>query len=307
MTLDDIVGCHVVETSRRPSPYASTSPLDEIDARLETGAVLPLIVKQLGAESCEARVYRIVLPCAPDGTARCYGTITDPATDRGWLCLERIAGLELRHVGSFAMWEQAAGWAARLHRSFSEDAADRMARTLNLQRYDERYYRRWVERAVDFARADRPRHRQLLDLAGQFDASLPRLLALPRTIIHGELYASNILIAGDAPFARVCPIDWEMAASGPGLFDLAALSAGWGEPEREALAAAYCRASGMSANELPSVLADLDCCRLHLAFRMLGWRRDWTAPPQHAFDWLGEAARAAARLTGAPATAPSFV
>jgi thiamine kinase-like enzyme len=26
---------------------------------------------------------------------------------------------------------------------------------------------------------------------------------------------------------RVCPVDWEMAAVGPGLIDLAALTAGW--------------------------------------------------------------------------------
>jgi aminoglycoside phosphotransferase (APT) family kinase protein len=38
----------------------------------------------------------------------------------------------------------------------------------------------------------------------------------------------------------VCPVDWEMAAVGPGLVDLAALSAGgWTAPEREALALAY--------------------------------------------------------------------
>ena len=34
---------------------------------------------------------------------------------------------------------------------------------------------------------------------------------------------------------------------------------------------------------------DLDCCRLHLAVRMLGWSDDWQPPPDHARNWLVEA------------------
>jgi N utilization substance protein B len=41
---------------------------------------------------------------------------------------------------------------------------------------------------------------------------------------------------------------------------------------------------------------DLDCCRLHQAVQFLGWSRNWSAPPEHAQDWLDEALAVATRL-----------
>jgi hypothetical protein len=43
-------------------------------------------------------------------------------------------------------------------------------------------------------------------------------------------------------------------------------------------------------------MTDLDCCRLHLAVRMLGWSDDWEPPRDHAHNWLGEAQRISRRL-----------
>ena len=67
----------------------------------------------------------------------------------------------------------------------------------------------------------------------------PLSRSFPRTFVHGELYPSNVLVVRDDRHPRVCPIDWEMAAIGPGLIDLAALVGGWDPPERERLVAAY--------------------------------------------------------------------
>ena len=41
---------------------------------------------------------------------------------------------------------------------------------------------------------------------------------------------------------------------------------------------------------------DLKCCRLQQAIQFLGWSRDWTAPPEHAQDWLDEAVTVAEQL-----------
>ena len=120
-----------------------------------------------------------------------------------------------------------------------------------------------------------------------------RLITLPRTLIHGEFYASNILVHKAGDTLRVCPVDWEMAALGPGLIDLAALTAGkWTDPERDALALAYreaLQANGSKVSGQDDFLTALDCCRLHLAVRWLGWSREWSPPPEHAQDWLREA------------------
>ncbi len=82
---------------------------------------------------------------------------------------------------------------------------------------------------------------------------------------------------------------------------------GWDERAQRALARAYraaawhddAREEARRPGRLPAEFQnDLDRCRLHLAVRMLGWSDSWTPPPQHARDWLAEAAAIAARLDG---------
>jgi len=132
---------------------------------------------------------------------------------------------------------------------------------------------------------------------------LERLERLPRTLVHGEFFASNVLVARPsggtaAPPSRVCPLDWELTGVGPGLSDLAALTAGWPTGTREAIALAYFdeqRPTGWygSPGEL---LEALDLCHLQLAIQMLGWAEGWTPPRKQRQDWLGEALDTAAKL-----------
>ena len=92
-------------------------------------------------------------------------------------------------------------------------------------------------------------------------------------------------------------MDWELAGWGPGLFDLAALTAGkWSDADRTALARAYHEGLGPSAGPFAELLAALDWCRLHVAVRWVGWAGDWSPPAEHAHDWLAEAAALADKL-----------
>jgi aminoglycoside phosphotransferase (APT) family kinase protein len=117
------------------------------------------------------------------------------------------------------------------------------------------------------------------------DAVVERLTALPRSFIHGELYASNVIVQLNGEL-RVAPVDWEMAAVGPGLFDLAALTTGWTGRERSVIIAAYGGVDRIA----------LDCCRLQLALQWLGWSLGWRPPAEHARDWLAEALEIVERL-----------
>jgi aminoglycoside phosphotransferase (APT) family kinase protein len=117
---------------------------------------------------------------------------------------------------------------------------------------------------------------------------------MPRTAIHGEFYASNVLVAADSEpsrlgrksDARVAPVDWELAASGPGLTDLAALVSGWPDDDRRALAAAYAAEPGVPE----FTERDLDFARLQVAIQWLGWAPpEWEPPAGQRHDWLGEA------------------
>jgi phosphotransferase family enzyme len=301
-------GRTVASLERRPSPCASSHTIEEIDVRFAGGGSLDLVMKDCGQQPADAspprpaflndrqreiRVYQRILPSAPAGTAACYGAVNDTETDTHWLFLERIAGIELRLVGVFGVWERVAAWIGGFHRSFNEAEATQIAAGAELLLLDEAYYRRWMARAREF-HAGNPEALRVLDRIDH--GSLTRHLIQSRpTIVHGEFYPSNILVGGSGDAARVCPVDWELAALGPAMMDLAALATGWNDVKREALLLAYAGGS-ITPPQLRQLQLDLDCCRLHLALRMLGWAERWTPPAHHAFDWLAEADRLAHRL-----------
>jgi Ser/Thr protein kinase RdoA (MazF antagonist) len=310
----------IVSLERRLCPYTSTFTIEEIDVAFADGSALRLVMKDLSPEAMadsvrrarpeflyeprrEIQAYRWILPYAPPGTAIWYGAVANPSTRRYRLFLERVEGLELRHVGAFSIWERAARWIARFHRgfrSFPSAGLTQLVESARLLVYDEAFYWRWLERAQQFA-AGRPAVRRVIDrIARRYPPIVRRLASLPRTLIHGELYPCNILIRRTGRQVRVCPIDWEMAALGPGLMDLASLTTGWHQRQQRALIRAYRAAApdaaARSARIPHDFWVDLECCRLHLAVRMLGWSETWAPPPQHARDWLADAASLAERL-----------
>lgn len=92
---------------------------------------------------------------------------------------------------------------------------------------------------------------------------------------------------------RVAPVDWELAAAGSGLTDLAALVGGWPRSDREALVAAYATEPGVP----PFTTRDLDFARLQLAIQWLGWAPpEWEPPEGQRHDWLAEAVQLAEEL-----------
>jgi aminoglycoside phosphotransferase (APT) family kinase protein len=295
-------GRRMVALGRTPFAYRTSFPVDAVDVELDDGSVLALLLKDLRWDaltvdvrrakpaflhdpSREADVYRSLLPAAPSGPPVCYGTGTD------WLLVERVVGRELYQVGEFHLWEAAARWVARLHAQFNR-RSDPPGRRLLV--YDADYYRLWPQRAASFA--DAPVRGRLQALAARYELVIERLLALPCTLLHGEFYASNILVQEGPAGIRVCPVDWEMAAWGPGLFDLAALVSGrWTAAERFAMVSAY-RLELATMGEGDDLHNTLDWCRLHLAIQWTGWSSDWAAPGGQAFDWAGEALALADRL-----------
>jgi len=290
---------------RRLSEYATSFPLEELDLTLQDGLELHLLFKQLAwtALDEEARlakpeflhdplrepaVYDSVLAPRSLGP-RYYGSAIDPGAERYWLFVERVEGRELYQVGDVKLWRAVASWLGGMHSSLAGDL-ERHAERGRLIDYDQAYYRRWIERAREFAAAPgqpASRSRAVERIAERYDPVVEGLLELPRTVIHGEFYASNVLVAGEGRSPRICPVDWEMAASGPGLVDLAALiSGGWSEENREAIVSAYRSGAGAAAfSEDRLALA-----RLHLAVQWLGWAPpSWTPPEGQRHDWLGEA------------------
>jgi hypothetical protein len=318
----------MIGVDRRASAYHSSYALEELDVRFSDGTVLPILLKDVSRQGLlddarrvkpaflhdplrEVEVYRLLLAARNLGTARYYGSIVDPQAGRYWLFIEKVPGLELYQVGDFAIWEEAARWLARWHRIWSpaEPLDERLAS--HLLTYNADYYRLWIERARAFVGTP-----AIERLCKRYDRVIERLASMPAALIHGEFYASNVLVQAEPSALRICPVDWEMAAVGPGLMDLAALASGrWTEAEKTSLAMAYHSEKGVGSLYFPNdaaesdgpglpppfsdprrLLEDLDYCSLHLAVQWLGWSPHWQPPAEHAHDWLAEALRLADKL-----------
>jgi thiamine kinase-like enzyme len=62
-------------------------------------------------------------------------------------------------------------------------------------------------------------------LMGRYDSLVSYLASEPRTLVHGDVFAENLIIQTGR---RIRAIDWESAAIGLGAWDLAKLLDGWG-------------------------------------------------------------------------------
>lgn len=294
---------------RRPSSYHSSFLLDEILVRLDDGTTTEFVAKAIhrNAMSPEAHrakprfvwdqereraTYESLLSPLDVDSARYFGSYEDSAGIR-YLLLERVVGAPLWQFGEFEAWCAAARWLARMHARVGFDAARSSRAGAHLLWYDRQFYDRWMRRARTFADPD---DAAVVSLARRHPGVVEWLIGQPLTFIHGEFYASNVLVEAVDPSAFVVrPIDWEMAALGPALMDLACLLAGnWTDDERAQVADAYHSESVAAGGDLPlrnHYLKTLDCCLIHLSVRNLGWSRDWSPPLDRDHDWLSEALR----------------
>jgi len=297
----------IADLSRRPYPYATSFPLEELLVVYQDGGREVLIFKDLTRERLlpesmatkpeflhEPRrcseLYRRVLGPANIGP-RFVGSVPRPGHGV-WLFLEKVDGLELWQVGELERWEAVARWLARFHLQFADQVERLRALDPFLLAFDAGWFEMWGDRALaNLATHDDPRAATLLGaITGRRDLVEVPMWA-PITLVHGELYPSNIIL-GDGAEPRVCPIDWEMAGIGSGQLDLAALVTGWADDDQRRLAAAYRAAMGAAASDLgdeQEMWRQLAQARLHLALQWLGWSSEWTPPREHAHDWIGEA------------------
>lgn len=320
--LSDYYGapCHIKEMRREPFAYSTSYALERVSVVLTSGEGLTLIFKDASRDALfasahaakpsflydprrEIETYRKILMPNSLTTPTCFGALIDHSIDRYWLFIEYVPGWTLFEVEE-GLWIEAARWLADLHARFAVgDELEDLARTAHLLVYDRSFYKLWPVRALDLlarSSASRSQLQALKRIVDRYDVAVERLLSLPYTFIHGEYFASNVLIHTTPGGHRVCPIDWEMAATGPGLIDLAALTAGkWTDEQRDRMALAYWTDSCSADATRPcqtQFAEDLDYCRLHVAMQWLGWSEVWRPPPEHAYDWLQEAVHLGERL-----------
>lgn len=283
----------------RSSARRSTADLREVDIRVRGGRVVRLLVKlsppvappSRPAEVYDARreaaVYRLLLSRRDLGAPGLWDAWTSEGEVA--LLLERVEGVTLAETHRRETWLDAARALARLHER-ATGLGRRHARAAHLLRVDGQTHRLWLRRAAEIVRDPR-----MDRIARAHPEIVRRIGRLPRVLLHGEPYPANIMVDG----GEVRLIDWEAAALGPDLMDLAALTSGtWQDAAlRREVALAYRDASPAWRGEATKpFLAALDACGVQVAIGWLGWSSTWIPPRDHRHDWLSAASEALERL-----------
>ena len=295
----------IARMDRHRSDYESSFRLEELSVTFADGASLTLMFKDLGFESLsreallaksrtrheplrELRVYEEIL--SPSGLGPdFYGAVVDEDIGHFWLFLEKIDGVELYQEGDLGIWQECARWLARMHIRFLEDPG-RLTPSVPLLQYGR------SRSEADLVHLQESSDPALQALAGAlrpfYSGLLDQVFAWPRTFLHGDFYASNVLIRRGPSGREVVPVDWEMAGIGPGLLDLAALTSGrWDALQRMAMATQYHAVWSReydAAQSLSAFLRALDGARLMASLRWLTAPPQWKPPADHARDWYAE-------------------
>jgi aminoglycoside phosphotransferase (APT) family kinase protein len=282
LELTRLIGAQVA--SRRPWPYRSSLPMEVLE--VPGNDPERLLLKDLSASASVARAaftvdplrevlaYREVLPHLNLDTPRHVASLVE--RERTVLVIELVDGYPLWQADGLAAWEEAARWLARLH------AVQPIAAT-RLVRYDASELRRRTAMAAWLTGIE--------DLAARVAERLGRL---PVGLVHGEFYPSNVLVQDSRSGPRIRPVDWETIGIGPGVLDLAALTAGWEDEERRRIVDAY--RSACAANRRPDDV-DISLARLVLAAQWSGSSGTWSPPREQRRDWHAEVMRLAGSIS----------
>jgi hypothetical protein len=284
----DDTGVAILDRRKLPG---STFPVEVISCRMPGGTTIQLFCKyeagrhhsgqgHRGGVSYEADVYEQILEPIQASAPAFFGRHRDDETGDTWLFIEALDGQSIANTHrphSFSALRQASAWIGGLH---SEGIA-RMRRCPSLIRYDATYYQGFVDRVMEFSVDSRQRYPWLATVCRRADEFIDQLLRAEQTFIHGEFYPGNVIYAGD----RICPVDWESAAIGPGELDVAALTEGWAPQLVAECVKAYADARWPDGAP-PDFRRTVAAARLYWPFRWLGDHRDKFRGHRKAAGWL---------------------
>jgi hypothetical protein len=295
-----LVGAAPALRALGPSRYATSFPTHLVAVRGPAGEGR-MLVKDLRWQSLspqarrakdrsthdparELGTYREVLR-HDDGPPRYLGGRGDRRSSTAWIAMEHVEARELYQWGETEAWRAAAGWVGRFHRTWRERSAELagVRRRVPLLNHDAAHLAGLATR-VRAQRGHAPTP-ELAEVLAAWNGASQELLRVEPTIVHGECYASNVLV-GDT--GRVTVVDWETTAIGSGWGDLAALVVGWDRAAREQFLEEYLRSAGpVAAPVAPERL--LDAARLGVCVQWLGADPLWAPPDEQQRDWLAEA------------------
>lgn len=280
---------------RREPAKASTSYDTEIvTVKLSSGEQRRLFLKNYGIFICrkddmeqrrerEISVYRELLSDADVGTPEYYGCIRDAARGQFWMLLEFISGTPAGYLGT-ENWIKAAGWIGRMHKHFAGES-EQLSGCEFLIRHDAAHFLNAAAEARESVARICP---ESLDhfqpVADQYEPIAEVMARDPFTLVHGASRPVNMMIcdgegsSGERrrPRGTVLGYDWEEAAFGSPMYDLAYLADGFEPPVLDQFFAAYREATG---DAFPSTSNErlmkhtYECFRVHLITHSLAQAR----------------------------------
>lgn len=271
----------IAEIRRTRTRYIGSYECDSVAVRLTSGQEFAYFLKDYGSSQKskdeparrrerELATYRDLLSRADLGTPSYYGSLWDESEGRYWLFLELVEGILITDH-NVEHGELAAGWLGRAQGFFSQHP-EILAGQDYLIRHDARFFRSKAKRALrDVGYIDPESVQRLAKIVDSYDQVIDAMTAQPSTLVHGGYIPWHILLNYDHEPVRVCPIDWELAAVGSAIYDLAYFVEGAEPGARERIVDAYWRAAGrcgVPVTERAQLDYLVDCFRLH---RIIDW------------------------------------
>jgi len=253
-----------------------------VSVHLSTGSEFKLFLKDFGfsvrpkdspkqRRERELCVYQELLAGAELGTARYHGSVFDESQGQCWLVLEFVDGTPVGYC-DLEHWGPAAGALGRMHGYFARHG-DRLRACDYLVRHSADFFRSKAELALQNVSQISPHLVARLAKIVEHYAQVVEVMAgQPLTLLHGGCRPSNVLIKVASAPSRVCIVDWEEAAFGAPLYDVAYLLDGIEPPILDRLLDAYRQEALAYDLPLPpeEEMKYVVCCfRLHIVMNSL--------------------------------------
>jgi hypothetical protein len=289
----------IAELRSAPSPSATSYAAQVVTVRLSDGATLRMFLKDFGSSQLfkedaggrrarELHVYRDLLPGAALDIPSYYGAVWGGEGERFWMVVEFVEGTPVADC-EFDSWPAATAWLARMQGLYARDP-DRFERSPLLIRHDADFFASRAERALASARLMSERAtRRLRRILSGYDDFVALMAAEPSTLVHGSYRPENVLVDEPARPSRVCVVDWELAAIGSPLYDLARLCDGYRGVRLDRLLDSYAReasAQGVPLRDRKRMAEVLDCFSLHRVVKAIGHALEKGRTQRQVSDWL---------------------
>lgn len=272
----------IVTVRRRRHAHIGSYDCDLITAQLSTGEKFKLFLKdyrvsqkskdepELRRER-ELRVYRDLLSQTELGPPEYYGSVWDESERRFWIFLEFVDGVVVQHQDVETSM-LAAEWLGEMQGFFGRHP-EVLSSCDFLIRQDSEFFRSKAERALwNVAQVSPSSARRLTEIVNGYEQVIEVLETQPLSLVHGGYIPWHILVDIKRKPARVCAVDWESAAFGPTLYDLAYFTHGMEPQSRDRVLDAYRHAAIQHRVPTPDKTRMefiVDCLRLHRIFDWL--------------------------------------